>query len=254
MKRRFRLAPVWAILFSATVAAAAPVTSYFTDATNPYSALRGWHINRSSSDRTPHGISLDLDGVPVWDLGIDYESPDLVLAFSHATRSDQIRLRPDTGQMDIGAVVGHPVTQNQLNVTAGTPNNPLDGVGVGCYGNRAGIYLYQKLPGTLRTKIIFNNLFQLGTDCKQASVPDFSIFNNGTGRHSIHISPTDQVTLGYGATIGRIFEHNGNAVGFYGAKPISRPRITGSRSDGTALANLLTKLEAMGLIVDNTTP
>jgi hypothetical protein len=254
MKRRFKLAPVWGLLLCATVAAAAPVTSYFSDQMNPYSGLRGLHINRASEDRTPHGISLDMDGVPVWDLGIDYESTDLVLAFSHTTRTDQIRLRPDTGQIDIGPIVGHPVTQSHLNITAGTPDRPLDGVGVGCYGNRAGMYLYQRLPGTLRTKIIFNNLFQIGSDCRQANVPDFSIFNNGTGRHSLYISPTDQVTLGYGATIGRVFEHNGNAVGFYGARPIARPKITGSRSDGTALANLLDKLEAMGLIVDNTTP
>jgi hypothetical protein len=254
MKRRFRLAPVWGLLFSATVAAAAPVTMYFSDELNPRSGLRGLHINRSSKDRNPHGISLDMDGQPLWDLGIDYESTDLVLAFSHTTRSDQIRLRPDTGQMDIGTVVGHPVTQNQLNVTAGTPDNPLDAIGVGCYGNRAGLYLYQKLPGTLRTKIIFNNLFQVGTDCKQNGVPDFSIFNNGTGRHSLAITPTDQVMIGYGASIGRTLEHTGSAAGFYGARPVPRPRITGSRSDGTALANLLTKLEAMGLIVDNTTP
>jgi hypothetical protein len=85
-------------------------------------------------------------------------------------------------------------------------------------------------------------------------VSDFSIVNNGTGRHALHINPTDQVTLGYGATIGRIFEHTGNAVGLYGAKPIARPKITDSRSDGTALADLLDKLKSMGLIVDNTIP
>jgi hypothetical protein len=254
MKRRFRLAPLGGLLLCATVAAAAPVTTFFSNQMNPHSGLRGLHINRSSADRTPHGISLDMDGVPLWDLGIDYESADLVLAFSHTTRTDQIRLRPDTGQIDIGPIVGHPVTQSHLNITAGTPEHPLDGVGVGCWGNRAGLYIYQRLPGTLRTKIVLDNLFQIVTDSRQANVPDFSIYNSGTGRHALLISPTDQVTLGYGATIGRCLEHTGNALGFYGARPVARPRITGSRSDGTALANLLDKLEAMGLIVDNTTP
>lgn len=42
-------------------------------------------------------------------------------------------------------------------------------------------------------------------------------------------------------------------VGFTGATPIARQPISGSRSDGTALANLLTALAAFGLITDNTT-
>jgi hypothetical protein len=242
------------VLLTATVAAAAPVTSYFTDAMNPGSGLRGLHINRASSDRTPHGISLDMDGAPVWDFGIDFESTDLVLAFSHTTKSDQIRMRPDTGQINIGPRVGHPITQSQLNIAAGTVDDPLDGLGVGCYGNRSGLYLYQRQPDTLRTKVNLNNLFLLTTDSRQANVPDFGIYNNGTGRYPLGISPSDQVTIGYGATIGQTLQHTGSRAGFYGAAPITRPRITGSRRDGTALANLLSKLQAMGLIVDNTTP
>lgn len=35
--------------------------------------------------------------------------------------------------------------------------------------------------------------------------------------------------------------------------PVTPPTITGSRSDGTALADLLTKLAAMGLVIDGTT-
>jgi hypothetical protein len=236
-----------------TGAVADPARAYFSN--DPSRGLRGIHIDRLSSDHIPHGISLDLDGEPVWGTAaIDFEMPDLVLAYSYVTQSDQFRMRPDTGQIDLGPIVGHPVTQNQLNVTAGTPDDPLDGVGVGVYGNRAGIYLYQKLPGSLRTKITFNNLFQVGTDCKQVNSPDFSVFNNRTGRVSLGITPSDEVVMGYGATIGRTLAHTGSAVGFYGAPPVTRPTITGSRSDGTALANLLSKLQAMGLIVDNTTP
>jgi hypothetical protein len=41
-----------------------------------------------------------------------------------------------------------------------------------------------------------------------------------------------------------------NTLGFHGATPVTQQTVTGSRGDGTALANLLTALDALGLIVD----
>ena len=64
----------------------------------------------------------------------------------------------------------------------------------------------------------------------------------------IHVSADDRISLN-GA-----LAHTGPTAGFFGAEPTPRPTITGSRSDGTALANLLTALHNMGLIEDNTTP
>ena len=46
----------------------------------------------------------------------------------------------------------------------------------------------------------------------------------------------------------------GSTLGFYGATPVSRPSVTGCRSDGTALQSLLQALQSQGLIVNNTTP
>lgn len=43
------------------------------------------------------------------------------------------------------------------------------------------------------------------------------------------------------------------AVGFFGAAPIAKPTITGSRGGNAALASLLTQLANYGLITDNTT-
>jgi hypothetical protein len=236
------------------MARAAPVRTYFSTDTNPDSGLRGWHIDRPSSDRLPHGISLDLDGAPVWDTcAIDFELPDLILAYSHLTESDQFRLRADTGQLEIGPRVGHPITESQVNITGGTPDAPLDGLGIGCYGSRNGLYLYQKTPGTRRTKLNFYNLFQMGTDSQRNNTPDFFISNNQTGRIPLLISPTDSVTIGYGATIGGTLQHSGTALGFFGAQPVARPVITGSRSDGTALANLLAALAKLGLIANKST-
>jgi hypothetical protein len=45
----------------------------------------------------------------------------------------------------------------------------------------------------------------------------------------------------------------GNTLGFHGATPVAQQTVTGSRGDGTALANLLSALDELGLIVDSTT-
>jgi len=42
-------------------------------------------------------------------------------------------------------------------------------------------------------------------------------------------------------------------VGFFGATPAARPTVTGSRGGNAAVASLLTALETLGLIVDDTT-
>ena len=47
---------------------------------------------------------------------------------------------------------------------------------------------------------------------------------------------------------------DGTHVAFFGSNGTTQPTIEGSRTDGTALANLLTALAAMGLIVDGTGP
>jgi len=42
-------------------------------------------------------------------------------------------------------------------------------------------------------------------------------------------------------------------IGFYGAAPIAKPTVTGSRGNNDALTSLLTHLQNLGLIVDSTT-
>lgn len=41
--------------------------------------------------------------------------------------------------------------------------------------------------------------------------------------------------------------------GFYDSQPSTKPTVTGSTGANAALQNLLAALEALGLIVDNTT-
>jgi hypothetical protein len=44
----------------------------------------------------------------------------------------------------------------------------------------------------------------------------------------------------------------GGRVGFYGTTPIAKQVLSGDRSDGTALTNLITLLAALGLLSDET--
>ncbi len=46
---------------------------------------------------------------------------------------------------------------------------------------------------------------------------------------------------------------DGSGVGFFGAKPVTQPRIAGSRGANAALAHLLTALAGLGLFYDSTT-
>ncbi len=45
----------------------------------------------------------------------------------------------------------------------------------------------------------------------------------------------------------------GTTMGFFGATPIAKPTVTGSRASGAALASLLTELASLGLIIDGST-
>lgn len=49
------------------------------------------------------------------------------------------------------------------------------------------------------------------------------------------------------------FRHLSTHLGFYGAAAVTKPNVTGSRSLGTALTNLLLALESLGIITDSTT-
>lgn len=225
------------------------VRTFFTERHNRNSGMMGLHLDRPSSVFHPHGISLDLDGQPVWETcGIDFEWPDLVLAYSHTLRADNLRLRADTAQMEFGQRVGHPITPFQLHITGGNPEAPLGGIGLATYDKQYSLFLYNKKPGCKRTMVSFFNMFALGTDSTTTGTPDFFVRNFRTDTNPITVNTYNEIGLN-GA-----LAHTGPRAGFYGAKPINKPVITGSRSDGTALANLLSKLQSLGLIVDNTSP
>jgi hypothetical protein len=65
---------------------------------------------------------------------------------------------------------------------------------------------------------------------------------------------TDGVDILLGSTTGtKLGSATTERLGFWGATPITRPAITGSRGGNAAVASLLTQLAAAGLITDSTT-
>jgi hypothetical protein len=64
---------------------------------------------------------------------------------------------------------------------------------------------------------------------------------------------TDGMTPAGSLAVAKDFAHRGTLIGFYNATPATKPTVTGSRGGNAAVANLLTALAALGLILDSTT-
>ncbi|MDX2528040.1 hypothetical protein [Streptomyces europaeiscabiei] len=67
-----------------------------------------------------------------------------------------------------------------------------------------------------------------------------------------HAGKREFVASLYGAVV-HVIDPDANRLGFHGKTPVTQQAITGSRADGTALANLLAALDNLGLIDDQTT-
>jgi hypothetical protein len=68
------------------------------------------------------------------------------------------------------------------------------------------------------------------------------------------ITLADGVNIMAGPTVGtKIGTATNQKIGFWGATPITRPTISGSRGGNAALASLLTQMALAGLITDSTT-
>jgi hypothetical protein len=249
--------------------------SGFVGTFNPGDGLFGSHVY--GTDTNARGFVWDYNDSTNpnlgWSFGLERAHGDLYLYNYNTVNSGTItasnnyplRLRGDTAQLELGpsASLTHPSSPYQLGISAGTATAPLIGLGVGVWGNTGGLYLYQNqtTPLLKRTSINFNNVYLMGTDSPQNNTADWWLWNGGTGHFVMTAGALDGLSINYGATIagtttltGPVQFTNTSTVGFYGTSPQSKPTITGCRSDGSALASLLSKLSAMGLITDQTTP
>ena len=91
-----------------------------------------------------------------------------------------------------------------------------------------------------------------GTDTSGAATGGSVYIDPGTGTSnfgSVHIRGNDGV-----GGLGTLIETDNVGLGLFGASPIARPTVSGSRDNPEqALANLLTALDSLGAVTDSTT-
>ena len=90
----------------------------------------------------------------------------------------------------------------------------------------------------------------LGTD-------NVLIKSDGTARSAqatgIVVTDANSVSGVADLTLSGALDHDGTTAGFYGIPPVAQQNLTGTRSGGTALTNLITLLETLGVLTDSTT-
>ncbi len=139
-----------------------------------------------------------------------------------------------------------------------------------------GILLLENLNNTSRSLLIYPGDIALPDRDQQADygarfgsnssgykatgdAEDRIFINHALGRIFLGTGSSDPTSDGYlRARSANQFEITANLrlggdVGFYDTAPQSQPTITGARDDGTALADLLTELATLGLIIDSST-
>jgi hypothetical protein len=288
MKQLLALATLTAALAAPAASYADATSTFATNGTTATSSgMRGYRISRPASEAFPLGISLETDNSPVFDLSLRSSNTEFGL-FSYQLTSTVLRVRNDTGQIALGRSVGTPGSGAHLTLDGGSSSAPLDGLKINNWGDYSGLVLgQQNSTTTWRTKLRLgvtadpnSAAFEIGTDSTNTKTPDWYLQNVKSGHRPITVSDLDAdlvkinygatitggltlngaatlnspATLNSGATIAGALQHTGSTLGFYNHATTTKPVITGCRSDGTALANLLTALKNMGLIDDQTTP
>ena len=242
-----------AILGEGPVTYAANATNesvmYFTRDTAPHSGMRGLHLQKKSDDIRPLGIVFEYDTEAKWDMGLDYETDDLILAYSHhaSVRHDNIRLRADTAQIAIGLEVGTPANPGaHLQLFGGNAAAARDAMAITIYGDKSNLSLGQGTAGTKRTKINLNGGdWQLGTDQALNDTANFFLRNNTTALAPLTIGTNDQVAIGSTHANSEVKLVAGKLGFFNLTTPISKP---------ASAEDLRTSLINLGLITGGANP
>jgi hypothetical protein len=246
-----------------------PADNLFTDTPNSGTNMVGYHVMSLVSDpnNDPFGLSFDLGTTssytPQYELGVERTNTDFRLLGRLNGNTNLLQLRGDTGQMMLGPGATHPSSTNpaQLQVLGGGNGAGRDGLLVNTWGTQwNGLRLLQMDGVTKRTLIDMDDAWYIGTDTGATpSTTNGNWYLQNTNPQAPAIPllinySSNETFIRNGCEVDGLFFHNGSTLGFYGNTPITRPVITGSRSDGTALRSLLQNLQAQGLITDNTTP
>lgn len=85
------------------------------------SGTRGFKLNRSNTG-WPLGIVFSTNGVPAWDIALDYLTEDLVLGYDHSELGDVFRLKQG-GFAELGRSVGPPSVLHRLAISSDEEDN-----------------------------------------------------------------------------------------------------------------------------------
>lgn len=148
-------------------------------------------------------------------------------------------------------------------------SDPLTPAQIGAYPAAAGAALesgkFDKAGGVLSGGVTVNPptvgeaLFALHIDNevydRMRVLADRIEMGPGVGPRDTNLrrSAANELTTDDALVVSLMFRHLGSTLGFYGAEPVTRPTVSGSRSGNEALESLLAALASLGLIVDDTT-
>lgn len=184
-------------------------------------------------------------------------------ATSISLTDDGCAVQDLSGANTLFLVAGSASTVNGFKASAGTTGN---GPQLEAVGSDTNINLHLAPKGTGLVKAAKGFDITVATDDRSILVHDdtygIRTFHSASGSHLEGVDDTgaasyEPLFVG-GLTLALQVEGvtrilaNGTGLGFFGATPIAKPTVTGSRGGNAALASLLTQLSSLGLCTDST--
>jgi hypothetical protein len=159
------------------------VSTFFTNDTAAESGLRGWWIDKTSAaEATPHGIVFSVEDVPIWDIGMDFNTTadgmSYLAILDHTANAgagaDIVSISPEF-QSSISAtckfgfgIIGPPEDlPDFMTISGGDDTTPLGGIKLYHFSDdatRHALHLMQRDGTSNRADINFNDIWAFGTD------------------------------------------------------------------------------------------
>ena len=173
----------------------------FSQNQSVHSGIMGLFLDRSAGEDHPHGIQLTLGGVPMWDIGMDFDSsvtpsPDLILAYAHqlTTPGDVLRISQKTeanGGVKYnlgGEAIGSPAASGSTLTVYGPTgaSTPVGGIESNIDGTGNSFKLTQRAAASKFTSIAYGANMVQAYDYAVANADNWRLVDVATA----HTTPT----------------------------------------------------------------
>ncbi|HEY9014446.1 MAG TPA: hypothetical protein VIM84_05245, partial [Gemmatimonadales bacterium] len=187
------------------------VTVGVTKDRNQTSGLMGLHLDRDSAIAFPHGISYDIDGVMIWDAGLDFDATvggdkvntDLILALNPLVGGDILRLSgraPGSGgaKFIFGQAIGTPAAQ----ATCGkiVADTGVGGLELTVNSGSAAHVVATQAAAHNRTEFRMDNVMSMGSDFGGANLATWYLRDLVANAHRIFVDQAGNVIIGGSTT------------------------------------------------------